>query len=245
MSPRDFIDDDLVQPRSDLNQIRMGPGDAPAGRGEPALSHGASDLDLPLMTRHKQQIDAESAQAAERLERLRQMQEDVERKKRELEEARRKQQDFIKGKEELVGHLTQSLASIERNELRATQMVEVFHNTRQVFRGLLEEVTGIDEESWGEDRVREEVSMALGRINDARMEYNKAMARIEALMNQDAPGGEGHKPILFEDAPAHAEERGFGYWLSVGLAVTLPLAVVIAVLFVIAVVLWRTGAIYR
>ncbi|MBP7275138.1 MAG: hypothetical protein KBA51_02925 [Kiritimatiellae bacterium] len=245
MSPRDFMDDDLVPQRGDLNQIRMGPGGAPAGRGD-AASPGPGDLDLPLMTRHKQQMDAEAAQAAERLERLRQAQEDLERKKRELEEARRKQMDFIKGKQDLVEHLSQSLATLERNELRATQMAEAYQNTRRTFRGLLDEISAIDEESWNDANVREEISLALGRINEARMEYNKSMARIEAMSGTEAASGEGGlKPVIFEEPLAEHESRGFRHWLVVGLAVSLPLAVVLCVLFAVAFVLLRGGVMYN
>lgn len=245
MSTRDFMDDDLIPQRGDLNQIRMGPGDVPPTRGEP-VSSGPGDLDLPLMTRHKQQIDAEAAQAAERLERLRQAQEDLERKKRELEDARKKQLDFLKGKQELVEHLSQSLATLERSELRATQMAEAYQNTRRAFRGLLDEISAIDEESWNDANVREEISIALGRINEARMEYNKSMARIEAMAGPETAAGEGgHKPIIFEEPAAAREEKGFGHWLLVGLAVSLPLVVLISILLIIAFVILRGGVMYN
>ncbi len=241
MSTRDFMDDDLIPQRGDLNQIRMGPGDVPPTRGEPAAS-GPGDLDLPLMTRHKQQMDAEAAQAAERLERLRQAQEDLERKKRELEDARRKQMDFLKGKQELVEHLAQSLATLERGELRATQMAEAYQNTRRAFRGLLDEISAIDEESWNDANVREEISIALGRINEARMEYNKAMARIEAMAGTESSAGEGgHKPIIFEEPSAAPETKGFGHWLLIGLAVSIPLVVLISILFFVALAILRGG----
>ena len=242
MCARDFIDDDLVQTRGDLNQIRMGPGDVPSTRGDPAAPRTAGDLDLPLMTRHKQHLDEESAKTAQQLERLRQMQDDTERKKRELEEARRKTNDFLKGRQELLEHLTQSITTLERNELRATQMTETFKNTSEVFRSMLNEISSINEEKWSDASAREEISVALGRINEARMEYNKAMTRIDVLMGQDQQPGESHKPMLFEDASLqYGESRGFGYWLKVGLAVSLPLALVLAALFVIAIVLWQNG----
>jgi uncharacterized membrane protein YccC len=198
------------------------------------------------MSRHKQHLDAEAAQTAEKLERLRQAQEDLERKKRELEDARRKQLDFIKGKQELVEHLSQSLASLERNELRATQMVEVFQNTRRTFRAMMEEISGIDEAAWNDETVRDEISVALGRINDARMDYNKAMARIDALTSANQPQGEGHAPIIFEEPSASREpEHGFRHWMMIGVAVSLPLALLLATLFVIGVMVWRSGALYR
>lgn len=243
MPNRDFIDDDLVQRRDDISRIKMGPGDDPSrGRPEAAApgagnARGVSELDLPLMARHKQTIDLQAAQNAQEIERLRQMQEDLERERRELDDARRKQVDFIKGKQELSGHLAQSLVTLERNELKAAQTAELLQSTRRRFRDLLEELTAIHEEAWTDDTVREEIARALVKIEDARMEYNKSMARVDAVGGgaESSSAGEVHRPVIFEDAAMHHEpERGFGHWFIVGLAASLPLMltlVALAILF--------------
>lgn len=240
MANRDFIDDDLIKPRDELNRIKMGPADEPArpGRAEaPAegVGRSVSDLDLPLMARHKHVIDTEAAMTTEKLERLRQQQEDLERQKRELEEARRKQMDFLKGKQELIEHLTQSLVTLERNEIKASQMAELLQGTRTRFRTMLDEIKAIHEDEWSDADVREEISKALVRIDDARIEYNKSMARLDAVMGAEEKSGVGeHRPVIFEDSTLHHEvEHGFGHWFFIGVAVTLPLILALAVLFVV------------
>ena len=239
MPNRDFIDDDLVKPREDLNRIRMGPADEPA-RAHPDApapegpSRSVSDLDLPLMARHKQTLDTQAAHTAEEIERLHRLQEDLEGEKRQLEDARKKQQDFVKGRRELVEHLHQSMITLERNELKASQLAELLQSTRLRFRAMLEEITTIREEAWNDNNVREEIGKALVRIDDARMDYNKAMARLEAVGGDERAGGEPHRPVIFEESSPHREtERGFGHWVLIGVAVSLPLIVTLAVLMVL------------
>ena len=241
MPNRDFIDDDLVQRRDDITRIKMGPGDEPARtRVEPtpdAAARGATELDLPLMARHKQAIDLQTAQNAQEIERLRQLQEDLEREKRDLEDARRKQADFIKGKQELSSHLAQTLVALERNELKAAQTAELLQSTRRRFRELLEDISSIHEEAWTDDTVRSEIAQALVKIEDARMEYNKSMARVDAVAGPPAaaPAGDAvHRPVIFEEPSVHHEaERTFGHWFMVGLAASLPLILTLVALAVL------------
>ncbi len=243
MANRDFIDEDLIKPRDEVRRIKMGPGDEPvppAGDAPPPDGpvRRVSDLDLPLMARHKQQVEQDTARTTEELERLRQRQEQLERAKRELEDARRKQTDYERGRQELVEHLSQSLITIERQEIKTEQLVELLSGTRKRFRELLDDVQSIRDDAWPEASVRDEIGKALVMVNDARLEYNKAMARIEsALGGREGAAPAGVNPVVFEDAaPRREAPRGFGYWLGVGFAVTLPLVatlVGLAVLFVL------------
>ena len=50
-----------VKPREDLNRIKMGPADEPPRphlTAPDSTARSVSDLDLPLMTRHKQALDS-------------------------------------------------------------------------------------------------------------------------------------------------------------------------------------------
>lgn len=234
MANRDFIDDDLVQPLDDLAHVKLGPGDIPS-RSRGPLPEGTgrsqvSELDLPLMTRQRKAIDEQTAQQAEELERLRQRQKEIEREKLELEDIRRRQADYATGKKELVDRLHQSLVSLERQEVRLAQTIDTVQSCRVQFKDMLQRIDDIDEETWQEDTFRDDLNKALALIEEARMEYNKSTARIESALGGDREAGD--KPSVFFDHPSHAEEpeRGFWDWVLVGLAVSLPLIVVLVVL---------------
>ena len=237
MPNRDFIDHDLYTPREEVARVRMGPGDEPAPPHAEAMAsdvgRGVSELNLPLMARHKQALDQQAAMNAQEIERLRQMQEDLEREKRELEDARRKQADFVKGRQEIAEHLNQSLVMIERNELKAAQVAELLQDTRTRFRAMLDEIASIRDEEWTDETVRERIKEALVRIDDVRMEYNKSMARVEAVLGGEDRAGE-HKPVIFEEHSVPAEpERPLGRWLLIGLVVSLPLIATLVVLTIL------------
>ena len=236
MPNRDFIDHDLYTPREEVARVRMGPGDEPAPSHPDLLgtegARGVSELNLPLMARHKQVIDQQAAMKAQEIERLRQMQEDLEREKRELEDARRKQADFVKGRQEILDHLNQSLVMMERNELKAAQVAELLQNTRTRFRAMLDEIAAIHEEEWTDDTVRERIKDALVRVDDIRMEYNKSMARVEAVIGGEERGGDlHHTPVIFDDRRSEpAPERTMGSWFAIGLVVSLPIILTLVIL---------------
>ena len=247
MSKHDFIDQDLIKPREDINRVRMGPADdAPRMRGDAPLPEGVSrsvsELDLPLLARHKQTLDSQSAHNAEELERLRRMQEDLEREKRDLEESRRQHADYEKGKAEVISHLNQSLIYLERNEVKTAQIAELLGATRKRFRDLLNELQAIQENTWPDDRVKEELGKALAAIDDGRMEYNKSMARIEAVLGHETATGD-RPPVIFEE-PAHAEPPAFSHWLKIGVAVSLPVILTLALIAAVLAIIFRSHLAY-
>ncbi len=244
MTNRDFVDADLLKPRVEPGTVRVEPTGTPrrpsgeAGAG----TRPVSDLDLPAIARHKQQLDANSQVTSEELEKLRRKEEELQRRKRELEDARRKHEDFLKGKQELAARLSQSLVGIERQEIRAGQVAQLLQSTRQRFRELLETVQGLHEDRWSEDEVPERLNEALATIDDARMEFNKATARVEALVGAETEDGAGPRPsFLAENEDARdTGERGFLDWFRIGLAVSLPVVLALVALAVV-IVLYAAG----
>jgi hypothetical protein len=240
MPKTDFFDDDLVKHREGAKRLRMGPGDsAPPPGPEPNSSdipsRPVSDLNLTRMARHKEEVSSQVAHAMEELERLRTRQEDLEREKQELEELRRKQHEYESGKREVVTHLNQSLVKLEKDELNAEKLTEMLSSTRKQFTALLAEVEELNEESWPEESMRDELNKALTRIDQVRIEYNKALSRIDAITPEARHSVAEHQPMMYEDqVGGTGEERGFGYWVKVGLAVSLPLILTLLVLAVLS-----------
>lgn len=236
----DFFDDDLVRKRDAASRIKMGPADEPVetlGEGPAADEvpvRAISDLNLTRMARHKHQVTEQTASALQELEKLKKRQEQLEAEKRELEELRRKHDDFERGKREMVDHLKRSLLTLERQEVETGRLVELLGATRKRFKGMLTVLEEIKEEAWAEEEIRDQLNRSLGIIEDTRMEFNKAMSKIEAVKGEDKSAPAGAAPaMLFEDRSGYGEERTFGYWLKVGVAVSLPLIVTLIVLAIL------------
>jgi len=241
MPGRDFMDHDLYANRTELPKVKLGPGDEPAPPAGAVLQSGASDLDLPLLARHRQSLDEEAARQAQELERLRRMEVELERQRREIEEARQNHDQFMQGRKELMDRINQSLVMLERQELKATQILEVLQSTRLRFRTLLDELTAIRPEEWTEENLREKIREALVRMDDMRTEFNKAMARVEALTSDTVqPGGASVAmvPPLASRVAEVPPERTLGQWFVIGLMVSLPVMIAAAMVLLI---LWIRG----
>jgi soluble cytochrome b562 len=201
--------------------------------------HPVTELDLTRMAKHKEQITAQVAVASQELERLRRRQEELERERRALEEMSRRQTEYEQGKSDMIDNLNQSIAWIEKQEVQAVRMSEIYAGTRQRFKEMLQSLQRIDETAWPEETIREEVNKALVLVDDVRKEYHKGLAKMEASGGADGGRAEAPGPVPGH-VPSAAGPAGFVHWLKVGVAVTLPLMLVIAVLLVAFVVItWR------
>ena len=194
------------------------------------------------MTKHKQELDLKVSGANEELEKLRKRQEDLDRQRKDLEDLRKKQDDYTHGKREMMDRLTQSLVTIEKEEIAASRLAELLSATRKRFKGMLGEIQAVDEEGWPEEGFRDELNKASTLVEDVRLEYNKSVAKIDAINTAaPAPGSAPnvHPAVIFEEGRRHDDEpeKNFGYWLKVGLAITLPL--IITLFALIGVIVWR------
>ncbi len=245
MANTDFFDDDLRGQSDPGRRVKIVTSDVQAGPASEVAPAGeipvraVSDINLTRMAKHKQEIDENGASAAQERERLRKRQEDLEREKRDLEELRRRQGEFERGRREMIERFSQSLVSLEKEEVQAQRLAELLGAARKRFKTMLAEIEGLKEEAWPEDQFQEELQKALAVIEDARMEFNKSMARIEAAGSAEPPAdAAARRPVIFEESHrAHEPEHTFGYWLKVGVAVSLPLALTIVILTVLFFVL--------
>jgi small-conductance mechanosensitive channel len=236
MPGTDFFDDDLARQRDRVSRIRTDEPAVPVEEGGSvnAAPRQVADLNLTRMARHRKEIDDQAAVALQELDKLRKRQEQLESEKRNLEDMRRRHDDYDRGKREMIDHLRRSLVTLERQEAETQRLTELYNATRNRFKDLLQAVESLNEESWPEEQIRDELNKALGIIEDARMEYNKSMARVDAERGTGGPAeAKGAKSaILFEDVPQH-EEEAFGHWLKVGFAFSLPIAILIIVALVV------------
>lgn len=233
MPGTDFYDDDLSRQRNWGNRGNLDEPAVPVSEGGSlnAAPRAVADLNLTRMAKHKKDLDDQAAQALQELEKLRKRQESLESEKRTLEDLRRRHDDFDRGKREMVDHIQRSLVVLERQESEAQRLTELYNATRNRFRDLLNRIQSLNEDTWPEDQIRDELNKALGLIEEARMEYNKAMARVDAERATSGAGdAKGSKSaVLFEDLHDAAPEKDFLYWLKVGAAVSLPLVVILVI----------------
>ncbi len=239
MANTDFFDDDLIKQRDAAKRIKLGPGDEPVGTvgnlpsSDEVPVRPVSDFNLTRMAKHRHEVEDQVVHAMQELERLRKRQEDLEREKTDLEDLRRRQDEYERGKREMVERFSQSLVSLEKDELQAERMAELLGATRKRFKTMLAELQAINEELWAEGQIREELNKASTVLEDARMEYNKSMSKLDAVSGGKKMGGE-HQPVVFEEGrPVHEAEKPFGHWVKVGFAVSLPIIVVLVVLTVV------------
>ncbi|MFO7535531.1 MAG: hypothetical protein R6X19_07605 [Kiritimatiellia bacterium] len=231
---KDFFDQDLVEARA----VRSAPPpSAPEGGTTNDLpARTISDLNLTRMAKYREQRVSQQAESAKEMESLRRKADDLERERRTLEEETRQLDRFEQSRREVSERLEQALVMLETHEMQAIRLTELYAGTKHRFKELHESIRAIKEGEWDEARVREEINRAVVVIDEARKEYGKAMARLEAAESGSPGGGQGAAPALGAGGVA-AETHGFLYWVKTGFAFFLPLMAFVVVAAVIVAVM--------
>lgn len=219
---KDFIDDDLLS--ISRNRERSGSDGAP-------IRSAISRDGMEKLASQRNELNHHVADAAHEIEELRQRQSSLEREKRELEELGRKQDEYTTTKREMIEKLTGSIMILEKEEMQAARMLELFGILRSKFKEALVELRAISEGSWTEDAYQMELNKAVVIVEDARNTFQKGIAKMEAAgwSRKDVPAGVASAA----EVAIKMQSRGFMYWLKAGLAVSLPLIVFGSILFVL------------
>lgn len=237
MVKTDFIDDDLIQRRDAVKEVRVGLGRdvTPVSEIPKSEPVPGQELNLTPLTKRKEEINSQMATKLDELERLRSRQEALEKEKSALEQLRANQEKHEGGKREMTDHLEKSLVAMEREEVALNQRLALLTDTAKRFKGMLKELRDFSEENWPSDSagLRDELNKTLAVIDNIRKEYNRSCARLEAareIKGQDAAGPQ----MLFNEPPAApGQPRDFADWLKIGLAVSLPLIIMLIALIVV------------
>ena len=251
MTNTDFFDDDLAKKDGGAKTLRSAtPTEQPNARGgvmggpDRIPARSVSDLNLSRMAQHKKDVHEGVAKAVEELERLKNRQTDLEREKHALEDLREKETSFEQGKKEMVDRFRQSLVTLEKEELRSASYTDLLASTRKRFKTMLTEVEELNDEMWPEGHIREELNNALAVIDNSRMEYNKSLAKIDSVKGDEPKAGSDRQPVIFDNPPAAREfNQPFGFWVKVGVAVTLPLIATLVILATLFLYLQSNGLI--
>lgn len=209
MSGDEFVDGDLLNHRTDEQPQDPAPGDV--------------------------ELDRETQEIDERLRNLRREQDEIEQRRGELEELRRRQELYVRQRGQVNDDLAGGLVTLERGIASATDRLEWMHETRSRFRDLLTQVEAIDDRAWTPQTLHEELHSALRLLDDARIEH----ARVQEKLNDmNAPRAAPELEQLRPDSAGAPQD--FVGMLKLGFAVALPTAIVLgAALLILAMMLQK------
>jgi len=185
----------------------------------------------------REELESKVGETQERLAQLKRAQEALERERAALEEARRRRVELETGREEMIRHLTRGIGILEEQTLSAQRSAEQMSKSIADLRAALAKVQTIHEQSWSEENYQVELTKALTDIENARMEWNGARIKFDVL-NPASPDATGLDPNrnVSPGTPVETWNRlSFGDACRLGLAFTLPLAV-LATLVLLALV---------
>ena len=231
----DFVDDDLIRESESVKEVKLGPGHEPVHQAVAPDSDvvPVHELNLTPLTKKKEEINGQVASKVGELERLRARQRALEQEKDDLEHLRRDQEQYEGGKREMADHLQQYLVSLDREEILLSKRLELLIETKKRFREMAGELRNLKEDEWPDDSksFREELNKALTIVENTRKDYHKAVSRLEAT--RASKGIESKDQSLFsETASGLARPRNFGDWLIIGVALSLPVVLVLIALIV-------------
>ena len=220
--PSEFVDNDFQSARK-MTATVSAPATAMSGDPNRAPS--------------REEVEARVGDMHNKLAELRRAQQELERERADLEETRRRQAEFTKGRQEMEQHLTRGIGLLEEAEFSARRDAEQMAKTLVDLREAVLKIQAVQEESWTRDNFNTELTRALTAIENARMEWNSARLKFTVL------NGETAQP---EAAPATPEsfaqnllrERSYAELCKMGLALTWPIALV-GVVIVLVMLLHR------
>jgi chromosome segregation ATPase len=185
----------------------------------------ASGPYLDLDEENAEDLGEEVQKTNTELEKMKRQLEDIEKQKLRLEELKKRQDELEVGRSEMADKLTRSLVTVQREAEEAQKRLEQLNAIHNSFTQHLRYIEAINPKTWGAVDLPKELSKALSAVEDARVEYMKAQAKIAVEGSPDIPAPVG-LPGSFEQEYAYTEERGFKYWIKSGFAFTLPLQII-------------------
>lgn len=187
----------------------------------PAEPHNDSSEDLDLELKQQQQ----------RLIELQRQQEEIQRRKQELETLNQKRQRLIQGQRDTKEKISQALSLLERAEQEALREIDTLRSYQETLGEHLERISSFTPSEWSHEELKEKTTPALADVEKADSAYNKCRTRVDSLGNTSESFSEDYDDSDPELSPSSLIESA--HFLTLvwrGLAFTLPLIVVLILL---------------
>lgn len=192
--------------------------------------------------RNRREMPENLARAGDEIERLKQKQEALEKRKQEIIELRRRVDMFEGGRRDILDKLRRDAVLVVREGEQASRTAALCSEAGALFSRLHRELEELNPDAWGEEEYGAKLTEALAKVEAATAEHRKAMDRVAAV-NWSA----GHNGATLRDGawnvgaatPGGAAPQGFGRWFMAGLAFSLPLALLAAVVAAAVIVATR------
>lgn len=187
----------------------------------------ATPMSEPTASRppSREELDLKVSDAQQQLAELKRRQDELERERAGLEEARRRRVELQTGREEMLHHLARGLVLLEEAELRSRRDAEQMAKSLTGLRESLDKVSAINEEGWNAETYNLELTRALTAIENARMEWNAARLKWAVLDGTSAtPAGAAPTGGPAKIQGHFLGAQSFGELCRLGFALTWPVA---------------------
>jgi hypothetical protein len=202
----DFVDHDFMSEQK-------------AAGGPFATPHPASAIAARPPTRDE--LDAKVSETQQKLVELKRAQDNLERERAALEEARRRQTEFQSGRDEMLQHLTRGIGILEETEFNARRDAEQMAKTLTDFKEALAKVQTLRQDTWTVDTYQTELTRALTTLENARMEWNSARLKWPVLSHL-ATEAESSSKAEKSQASSLFTGQSFPQLCKLGFALTWP-----------------------
>lgn len=222
----DFIDPDYERiRRGSESRPTTGAGTAASPSAHPApTTQPALAANRPLT---REEITQQVTAAQQALIELKRRQEDLERERAQLEDARRRRIEYDQGREEMLTHLTRGIALLDEAEQTARRDAEQMSRCLVDLRAALDKVSALNEDSWPAENYHNELTRALTTLESARMEWNSAQTKWPILTPKNHPIDGPSSALNPGDTPSLLHGKSPGDLARIGLALTWPVAVAV------------------
>lgn len=218
---KDYTDDDLTV--ADVPQL---PLDDAADDTRASMARA----NVGKLIQQREERTNQVAVAVQEIEQLRSRQLQLEREKGGLESLTNTQDEYECAKRDVVAKLEKSVVTLEKQSQEALQISELSTAIRGSFEETLASIKAIDEDAWRPENFESELNQAIAAVEDAQRVFKKGQTKVKASgWVRDVE----HAPSALDAPRDDVLRQNFGYWLVVGIAVSLPIVFVGVACFIV------------
>lgn len=223
--PSEFVDDDFQAGRT--------AGGAAAAKAPATLMFSAPAAADGGRAPTREELDARAGDMQNKLTELKRAQQELERERADLEETRRRQAEFTRGRQEMEQHLTRGVGLLEEAEFAARRDAEQMSKSLADLREALLKIQSIHEETWTKDNLNAELTRALTAIENARMEWNSARLKFPILSGATATPAENPPTAPSQSLENVLQQKSYAELCKLGLALTWPIVLAALAIFLV------------